>query len=650
MSRPPKKPKQIEIKKVGDLDLFSGINSLLTGKELKFTPRSKGIVQLELSPNPVIFIEAPKYMDGPQLHYPQFEVVRDFFELLCPDCNDIERIRVKRDVPRSDQILFEYGKCPKCGMLKTDNHTRFKRYNELVGVVGMRGGKSVLVAAMSGAIIHQLLCVDNLQEKLGLVRSQEIDGAFVAASSEQASETIYSLFRGFYDNSPWFQHYRNALRDYEISGIDPNIRRGDLYSETDRTIHFKEKYIRIKSLASNSGSLAGKTRIFAVIDELARMDAGESKRSATEVYRVLKRSLITISSAVARLRKQGMHDIPDATMFSISSPMFEDDKIMSLLKQSDKNEKMFAFHRSTWEFNEEITKEDLAEEYETDPIGAERDYGANPPGGENPLVQNTNVIEACLDKNRKSNIIVSEEFFSQNIRQYTFNYIKPRLDNLKYKNLGQYVIHCDPGLKMDSFSVTIGHMEEDIVIIDGVIECRPIKKNNRQGLPPREVYFPAMTDLILQITRKLSVKYISYDRWNSIDQIHRLREAHMLAVQKDIDRNAYVKFLNSMVANKIRFPDREDEMSDPSIVRGLPCSKALWELKRLSDDGVRVDHPPGGSSDVIQGYVGVHRLLVHPEDVIDVNKMRSDNRKKVFTSRGKGLGKVVRFPPKGMPL
>lgn len=638
-------------------DLFDGISGLLDGR-IRSKPRSRGRVQLEVAPNPVEFIEDAKFLDGPQLHYPQYVVARDFFELLCPRCNDIDKIRGEIDPKmveakdgialkeRRKQVLFKYNVCPKCGLEKSKNHRMFNNFNELIGVVGMRGGKSVLVAAMSAAIIHELLYVDGLQEKLGLVRSQEIDGAFVAASGEQASETIYGHFRGFYDNSPWFQNYRRALMDLEIT--DPDLRRGDLYWATEKMIHFKEKHIRIKSLTSNSGSIAGKTRIFAVIDELSRMDAGDSKRSATEVYRVLKRSLITIRAAVERLRVSGDYDVPDARMFCISSPMFEDDKSMLLLKQAEKSDKMFAFHRTTWEFNPDICKEDLADEYATDPIGAERDYGANPPGAENPLIQNPAIIEVCVDTHRSSILTIQETFFDEKIGEYQFNYVKPNVSNVVYQNLLEYVIHCDPGHKHDSFCLAIGHLEESTVIIDGALECRPIPKNNRQGLTPREVYFPALTDVIFQLTKTMSIRYLSYDRWNSTEQIHRLRNSKILAFQKDISRDDHVRFVNSMVGGRVKFPARENDFLDPSIARNMPCAKALWELKRLNDDGVRVDHPPGGSNDMIQCYIGVHRLLLHPDEVISVQELRKEQRKqRVRGSRGRKLGRVVHLKPRG---
>ena len=628
--------------------IFSGIDGLLSGN-LKVQPRSSGRVQLEKAPNQLVFIEAPRFLDGPALHYPQYCIVRDFFELLCPLCNDMERIYTDDDIPREDQILLEYDKCPNCGFDRAKNQEIFKNYNEMIGVVGMRGGKSVLVACMSAAILHELLCVDRLQERMGLVRTQEIDGAFVAASGEQASETIYGNFRGFYDASPWFQEYKNKLMDIEL--LDPSLRRGQLYWQTENSIHFKDKHIRLKSLTSNSGSIAGKTRIFSVMDELSRMDAGESKRSATEIYRVLKRSLVTIRAAVERLRKNGIYGIPDARMFCISSPLFDDDKAMSLLKDAEKNDKMFSFHKATWDFNPDITQEDLAEEFASDPLGAERDYGANPPGAENPFIKNPAIIDLCIDKQRKSIFTLSETFFKEQVQDHVFSYVKPNILDVKYSNLAEYVVHCDPGQKSDSFCLAIGHLGDgDVAVIDGAIECRPISKNNRQGADPCEVYFPAMVELILDLAKKLTIKYVSYDRWNSTDQIQRLRTANILAFQKNFSRDDHVMLLNSMTERKISFPAVEDNIGDPYIRRNMPCAKALKELRKLNDTGIKVDHPVGGHNDMIQCYLGIHRLLLHSDEVINPHEIRAAQKgRSMLTKRGT-VGRFIRTKPKGFGL
>jgi hypothetical protein len=103
-----------------------------------------------------------------------------------------------------------------------------------------------------------------------------------------------------------------------------------------------------------------------------------------------------------------------------------------------------------------------------------------------------------------------------------------------------------------------------------------------------------------------------------------------------------------MMSGKVKFPKRENEFADPTTYRNMPCSKALYELKRLNDDGVVVDHPEGGSSDMIQCYVGVHRLLAHPENVISPQELNKRNKAQGLKNYlGRNVSRVIRLPPKG---
>ena len=606
-------------------NLFADLDDMIEGKITQSSNLvTTDLVTLKRAPNVIHFIEAPEYLNGPELWPVQYEVIRDFLELLCPMCNDVQRIRTINDVPRRDQILFEYEVCPNCGLKKSDIVDDLSFYNEFVGCEGMRSGKGVTIGCLSAGLVHDALCTPDLQSRLRVIKRQTLDIAFVATSAQQASETVWGHFRAFYEESPWFQDLKEKLQTLEKT--HPKYKTGKLYKETDKEIHFKYKNLALKALHSNSASLAGKTRLIAIIDELARFDTGDSKKSAQEVYRVLKRSLRTISSAVRRARELGIYNLPDARMISISSPMFEDDKIMQLLEQAQRQHKMFAFRKATWEANPEITQEDLADEFEDDPLGAERDYGANPPGAENPFIRDTRIIEACTDNTRFSIFDYGEKYFDMKVGNVIFSYIGLEIKNVKYKNLAEYAIHCDPGKKKDSFCLCIGHLEEDKVIIDGAVTLKPIPKGNKQKLKPREVYFPAMTALILELHKKLTIKYVSYDRWNSMEQIDRLRNVGILAMGKDIDRDDHIKFLESMRNNKLSFPAKEHPALDPYYHRNMPCSLALRELRGLQDNGVKVDHRSDGSNDMIQCYIGVHRLLKTPERVF-TNKAIQDRHK-----------------------
>jgi hypothetical protein len=594
-------------------------------------------LSFEEAPNEIVFIKSDKFLNlGLDLFPIQYAIIRDFFELLCPNCNDIERIKKEDDVPISEQILFEYHICPKCGLKKSNIYTNLHHYNELIAVMGMRSGKSMLAACISAAFLHKLLCIKDLQTQLGIIKNQTIDISFVATTASQAYKNVFGQFKNLYKKSPWFNKLKNDLISLEQSKYCKN----DLYIENKNEIHFKHAELRILSLHSNSDSLAGSTRILTIIDELARFDdAAYSKRSAIEVYRVLKNSLLTIDSAVKRAQEHGVHNLPNVSMICISSPMSKDDKIMSLLKEARENPRKYSIHRTTWEANPNIKQEDLVDAFIQDPIGAARDFGANPPGSLNPFIEDDRIVDMCIDKNRQNSITIKERFFDTVVENHVFNYISADVVNVRYNNLIRYVMHCDPGKNKDSFCIAIGYLDNDVVIIDGAIELRPIPKGNNQKLIPRSIHFPSILNIILELNKKLRFKFITYDRWNSADQIDALRMAGIPAISKNIDRDDHIKFSESIRIQKIKFPNKENEFADSRIERNMPCGKAIIELLALNDDGRKVDHMPNGSNDMIQCYVGVHRILKTPDKLHDKKQFNSFNRNYSTNT----TGRVVRL-------
>lgn len=626
-------------------DIFAGVDQLLSGnfEVIKRAHMIEGIYA-HIAPNPVVFIESSKFLAAPKLFPVQFEVVRDFFELLCPRCNDVHRIISVRDVPREKQILFEYNECPVCHLKKNSIPSEFKFYNELVAVMGMRSGKSFLSAAISAFMVHEFLCIDNLQGQLGLAKGQLLDIAFVATSAEQSEDTVYGQFKGLCRNSPWFKDLKKEL--IHLEKTSPNYTKGSLFRENDTEVYFVFKELKIEAMHSNSAGLVGHTRLGAVIDELARFDSGVSKRGADEVYLALKRSLTTVNALVER-RRQDLKDFvfPYARMINISSPMFEDDKIMRLLKEAEISNKMFTVHKSTFDANPTIHRDDpdIVDQFTRDPLKAKRDLDAQPVGDETNFITDPRVIDMCIDLARPSMFRARDNFFDVTAQGVVFNYVSLILEAIKYQNLQRYVIHCDPGRKHDSFCLAIGHLENDLVIIDGALEAKPVRSRDNA----RVVHFPSMVKLILELRKKLTLEIVSYDHWNSADQIDILRHNGILAVGKTIDRDDHIRFLDSITYNKIRFPARE--VDNPNInfleERNIPCAKALYELKNLRDNGVKVDHPRNGSNDMIQCYVGVHRILTNKDKLLSKYDLSSLNRNRMTkkSSLRPSIGKYIRL-------
>lgn len=625
------------------LDPFASIEGMLSGGlagEPKRTTQNS-LVRLEKAPNPIRFIEDEKFLGIGTLYPFQFNVLASFFEARCVFCNEIEKIQKDFSYPPEYQTLYEYGVCPKCGFYKYDQPENLFFYQELIGVAGMRGGKSVVAACGAHVLVHDILTCDNLQQRLGLLEGQTIEGAFAAVSSAQAQETVWDHFMNFYQNSKWYSDYVEQLKQLERNK-DNKFKSGELIKDkSGQYLYFGDRKLRIKSLHSNSATLAGKTRIFAVIDELSRFDSSESKKGSEEVYRVLRRSLANIGASVQELRKKSVYDVPDSRMISITSPMFTRDKAMRLLEEAKEEKRIFSFYATTFQMNPTIKPEHLSIEFSRDITGARRDYLAIPPGAEHPLISDGRIVDVCVT-NTPSMFSYKEVFFDLDVQGTIFNYLKLELLNLRFNHLCSYVLHADQGRNKDSFGIAIGHMEDDVLVFDGILEARPIPKGNKATIS-RQIHFPSMTNLILEISKKLSLAVVSYDRWNSLGELDRLREANILAIGKNLDRDDHVKLVEMFRSGKVKLPKKEHDTLDPFINRNLPISKAIEEFKALEDDGKSVpQHPPNLSNDLAQCLTGVSRGLLTPEKLIDTKKLMQDRRKQLGRNPfKKTVGRVV---------
>jgi hypothetical protein len=147
--------------------IFSSFDKIIDESSVYHGKFSEGRFRLRRAANQVQFIESPEFLAGPKLYPEQYAVVRDFFELLCPFCNDANDIN---SIPREEQVLFEYNVCPGCGTRKEDIIESLVFPNTMVGVVGMRSGKSMCVAMICAAYTHEALCINNIQEKYGIAK------------------------------------------------------------------------------------------------------------------------------------------------------------------------------------------------------------------------------------------------------------------------------------------------------------------------------------------------------------------------------------------------------------------------------------------------------------------------------------------------
>lgn len=608
---------------------------------------------LSVATNIIQWVADPRFLNFPEVyaHWGQYQLLRDLCQIRCPICNPVDphsegpgRCWGKSRTELEDEVLFEWqvGQrdyvCPKCRGTRNEFLTDglLIDYSILLACVGGRGGKSASIGIFATYLEHRLACMagwqrDALARLLGQAPMTTFDVAFLAVSATQAERTIWDYYTGFRGDSQWFRRYVTKIKELARSQPSTGQRPWE-YKELTKSVENGLIGISFQSLHSNSASLAGATRIAAFVDELARFDTTESKRSADEVWRVMTLSLKTVRRAaeVRRLPK-----ILFGAKFATSTPISMDDKMMTLLGKSGELANVLALKMATWDFNPQLPKEAFAEEYAEDPIQAERDFGANPPLTVTPLIEDVprfaKSIEPKLLPSVEFKTVYPEDAFGRQYVGVEF------VDSIISPEVPRFICF-DAGETRDSFAGAMGYpvwveVEPDpgsrdkrrrilLTVYDWVLRILPQEK------PKRTVWFESVVEIVKQLKENFKISRVTFDRWNSSSLIQSIRATGVPADQESITAADFVSFKAESYMGRIKLlpPEPEDRMSfddHGALKLGTtpdklsPQGVAIYELVKLSrsPDLKRVFNPNKGkrrgydSDDVAQVVVGVHKQI-----------------------------------------
>jgi hypothetical protein len=424
---------------------------------------SAGIVLTERAPNAVQWIVGERYLNIPTLwkNPRQYQLVRDYFQLLCPICNPASCAdcwgktpeQLQREVLLVWDEQAQEDRCPRCHSLRSELEEEglLRRYDAMVGCAGMRSGKSVL-AAMIGSYMRHILIVLGIRSRgllhrlLGLLASQHLEIAFVATTQTQSNQTIWANFKLQCASSPWFQAYVAWVKQREAEQQTPKGMRRWEYKELEESIEDGWLLLNCMSLNSNSSGMAGRTRPAFFIDELSRFGLGESKLSADEVWAVFENSLQTIRGARRELGKVGWL----GSAIAISSPISIEDKTMRLLEVAKRVETMFGWRYATWDFNPRLPRESFAANFAADPVIADRDFGANPPNAASPLIADPLRYWAAIDATAKPSATFEIESFTD---KSGHDYLSARLTWAATSGDRPLYLFADTGKTFDQFAL-----------------------------------------------------------------------------------------------------------------------------------------------------------------------------------------------------
>lgn len=536
----------------------------------------------------------------------QYYALREFFQCYCPVCSDIhgeDVFSVSEEELKNDVLLVRnweegYDYCPICGTHKEDfeEEGALKSHNIMLGIVGMRAGKTMLAAIMMTFIEMFMVSTGNIKKALGLESAPFIEMACIAVSAQQAKDTIWAQYMEIRNSSPWFTKlYEQMLELGHVKSKEYDLTSGSVI--TNDICGYK-----VVSLASSSASIAGRTRIWFVIDELGRFDTTDSKRSASEVWRVGNSSLKTIRKSI---KERGLPSWL-SSLIAIESPISVDDYGMKMYSGMNNVRHLFKMKFSTWGFNKEYEEADFSDEFETDYHGAVRDFGAQPPGAELPFIEDWDLFLKYAEDKMLTQLIRFEDTVRTD---GDITYVGKRVTQVPMDQ-DEWFIAGDAGKTKDTFALVGG---KKIRVGDGFIFtmgfAMHILPNKSQK---RYVDFTCILDILDIICKRVRVSKILFDHWNSESIMQEGRKKGLPIEQfamSSVRVDDFFKFRNDLPLGLIKcLPRTSNEDSDPKLMDSQ--SRFYWEMKRMqrSKDLKRVDHSKNSTSDIVECVVNCYRM------------------------------------------
>jgi hypothetical protein len=666
-------------------DLFSKLsNTIIEISNQGFVPDEFIINGVDLrvrAPNAVQWVTDPKFLNIPSVwkHVRQYQILRDLFQLLCPLCNAKNFTKDcwgKTPTQLQDEVLLEWSNtykqdtCPKCMTTRSEliEDGLLKCYDTMVGIAGMRSGKSV-VAGMTGSYIRHVFTTlgiferGALHKKFELLPTQNLELAFIATTAGQAKETIWVNFQKQCAASPWFNNYTEWVVKRESMQLTPEGAKRWVYKELEDSITDDWVMLNCVSLNSNSAGMAGRTRIGFFVDELSRFGTTDSKMGADEVWAVFDHSLKTVRGARDRLPG---NEPWYGTAVAISSPISIDDKTMILRNQSEDSNRTYGWKYPTWEFNPYLTRESFTEEYKADPVMAERDFGANPPNATNPLIMDPLRFWASIDNSAKPTALFRQIYpVDKSKREYVGSELSYSITNQNRP----LMLFGDAGKSFDAFALTAcssmwlpaftevsqaqvrqaeysrsingfhppsnEHLQGGTYLQSGQVNSPNMTLVTVHEFslriipePGKSVWFESLIDVIKSLMKYRKIAMVALDSWNSEASLQQISNMGVPVQQISLKVDDFTRAVQDTMLGRLRLlpplPSDKLSLDDLGTLRvGIDPihlsaeGTVIYELLRLerSRDLKMISNPKKGdkrganSDDCAQTLVGAHKLV-----------------------------------------
>ncbi len=624
-------------------------NRVLTDIDERELPRAANFVEFCYGKNFLNFPPFPRAI----------QIVASLFGEICPFCSD-EQTRQNLYSQKIDEIydkvvFTRYGVCPKCKKTRID-FLKARKYwfpDRLVAIIGQRAGKNFMFVQAQLYLLHRFLTFERNNKRItpydyyGLAPGP-LRMTFTAITLGQAMKTLWGPFTSIFEDAPWFQEYGRFLTYHgKRKGVE-------LYTNNSTFIVYKNKRIDVACSAPDQRTLRGATRFSFGIDEVCWFDAGgqDSKSapskvlgSIDDIHTSLSNSLRTIRNAAMKRIKAGDYDCPTGYSFDISSPCHANDIGMMGLREAQKNVFISAWNFATWQFNPEYeSEESFKADYIKDPIKADRDFGAIPPLTVSPWMSDARPVVLASRTQQEPMIITHKVCTEINPFGEVSTWFK--LESIKDATTPR-ILAIDNGLTSNAFAAVLLSVRKGVSRVD---ECFMLKPNESENI---KVNLDKMfEEFVYPLASKCNIVLGLYDRWNSIQNIQKLRGEGKDWRQYSLTPNDFDMLRGKLQSSEVSLPFSEfdlnvflkKESADTDLVRLSmlkPNFGLILQILTVRSLGVRVVKPLYGDDDVFRAAaLGIKHLY---ED--DIRKVL-DTTYNPFGDKPKGGYGVVSYVTK----
>ncbi len=674
---------------------IDGITEKIIDSDLDHTHaievESKADDLVDWAPNIITWCSDKRFL-GMRPFAKQAEMLLHLFEEYCPYCSDMSYLA---DVPVKDSIeqvtskvaCLEFGKCPYCKFVKGEGRLngKFVDPTELIAVLGQRCGKTVSTSMGASYLIHRNCRLPSPWKTYGLSPGQIIDFTVVATTVSQSEKTLWGTLKGMIENSHWFRSYREAVNEEgKRHGVKDTIK----YAET--FLWFGHKSILVYFAANNPHSLRGTTRFGGAVDELGHFASVENsstgvRANGPEAYAALDNACFTIRGAVQEeLERDPNCTWPMPLMFCISSPVAMNDPIMTHYRNMADNPRIIRRKWATWQVHPKNTLEHFAKLGETKKPTFDRDFGAQPPLTDEPLIPRPHVITEAFNSPLAVNPALGpilaptvrgyiEDFQMTGGRASTYLTAGiedvPPIDLVPLKSLGKEQLGSDAALFQELIDkpasrrphvmgVDLGHTQNGLGVCCGFLAgggakfvvdfALAIKPAANRPVNIADVY----ERLIVPLVDRLNVVAVFYDTWSSVHHLQDLAKRYgaMGPLNSKLERNAWLrdlqhkKSLPSFVADNYSlnmadalmlvsrleqgdclFPAMEKGMMELMVNTRLdptdyPFSYLALQMATVRAKGSRLLKPINGDDDLFRAWANAAVKAFSDQLVIDLLK------------------------------